>query len=153
MQVSHLSFGTLVPSTVGFDRFFTSAERLLSTDQSTAIKFPPHNIIRLDEHRYIIEMAVAGFTLEEIDVTVQEGVLSIRGTKSDETLVGTYLHRGIGNRNFVKTFQLSDSVEIRNAALTDGVLRIDLENVIPESRKPRKIPLTTTTSQLLTESK
>lgn len=150
MQVGHLSFGPLVPTTVGFDRFFDSVEKLLSVDQSTAVKFPPHNIIRVDDNRYTIEMAVAGFTMNEIDVVVQDGTLKVEGSKkSKELQKGSYLHRGIGCRDFTKYFQLADTVEVREASLSDGILTVELENVIPESKKPRKISLRA--PQLLTE--
>lgn len=152
MQVGHLSFGPLVPTTVGFDRFFDSVEKLLSVDQSTAVKFPPHNIIRVDDNHYTIEMAVAGFTMNELDVVVQDGTLKIEGTKREtDAKKGLYLHRGIGNRDFKKFFQLADTVEVRDASLIDGILVIQLENVIPESKKPRKISLRSS-PQLLNES-
>ncbi len=151
MTVGHLSFGPLMPTTVGFDRFFDSVEKLLAVDQSTAIKFPPHNVLRVDDNHYTIEMAVAGYSMNEIDVVVQDGTLKVEGSKkTKEPAKGVYVHRGIGTRDFTKYFQLADTVEVREATLSDGILTIQLENVIPESRKPRKISLRS--PQLLTES-
>lgn len=150
MQVGHLSFAPFVPSSIGFDRFFENFERLSDTTSQVS-KFPPHNIIRTDDYHFTIEMAVAGFSEKDIDVTLKDGVLSVEGEKKllTEDKV-SYVHQGIANRSFVKTFQLADSVEVRSAKLQNGLLRIDLEVIVPESRKARKIPLVTE-SQLLTE--
>jgi len=153
MTVGHLSFGPLVPTTVGFDRFFDSVERMLQSDLQPT-KFPPHNIVKQDEYHFVIEMAVAGFEEKEIDVTIKNSTLTVQGlkdTKDEDKL--EYVYRGIANRSFIKTFQLADSVEVHDAKLVNGMLRIELENVVPESRKARKIPLTTSTPQLLNEQK
>jgi len=151
MTVGHLSFSPLLPTTVGFDRFFDSFERLLQSDIQPA-KFPPHNIVRKDDYHFVIEMAVAGFEYKEIDLTLKNSTLTVQGLKEPKDDDKTdYVYRGIANRSFVKTFQLADSVEVRNASLINGMLRIELENVVPESRKARKISLTTASSQLLNE--
>lgn len=155
MNVGHVSFGPLLPTTVGFDRFFDSVEKLLQAEPSNNIKFPPHNIIRKDDYNFVIEMAVAGFDEKELDVTIKDSTLTIQGLKdvhdaSDAKV--EYIHRGIATRSFIKTFQLADSVEIREAQLVNGMLRIALENVVPESRKSRKIPLKVSQPQLLNES-
>lgn len=151
MQVGHLSFGPLLPTTVGFDRFFDSVERMLQSDIQPT-KFPPHNIVRKDEYHFVIEMAVAGFEEKEIDVTIKNSTLTVQGLKDIKDEEKTdYVYRGIANRSFIKTFQLADSVEVREAKLTNGMLTIALENVVPESRKARKIPLGASAPQLLNE--
>ena len=151
MQVGHLSFGPLLPTTVGFDRLFESVEKMLDAEVQPT-KFPPHNIIRQDEYHFVIEMAVAGYSDKEIDVTLKHSTLTVQGLKDSNSDEKTqYVYRGIANRSFIKTFQLADSVEVRDAKLVNGLLRISLENVVPESRKARKIPLTVSEPQLLTE--
>lgn len=153
MQVGHLSFGPLLPTTVGFDRFFQSVEKMLDQEVQHT-KFPPHNIVRKDEYHFVIEMAVAGFEENEIDVTVKNSTLTVQGLKNTVNEDKTdYVYRGIANRSFIKTFQLADSVEVRDAKLVNGMLTIDLENVVPESRRARKIPLSASTPQLLNEQK
>ncbi len=148
--VGHLSFGPLVPTTIGFDRFFDSFDRMLQSDVQPS-KFPPHNIVRRDEYHFAIEMAVAGFEEKEIDLAIKHSTLTVQGAKipSEEEKL-EYLYRGIANRSFIKTFQVADSVEVRSAKLVNGMLTIELENVVPESRKARKIPIATA-SQLLNE--
>jgi molecular chaperone IbpA len=137
-----LSFGPLYNATLGFDRFFDDVERLLNSDiQKTTSTFPPHNIIKLDDSRYLVELAVAGFGKDEIEITVENGVLSIIGSKSSKNEVGTYLHRGIGTRAFTKKITIADTVEVRGAEFKDGILRIGLENVIPDHKKPRKVEI------------
>lgn len=156
--MTYLSFGPLQNSTLGFERFFDEVERLLKTDvQKVSTSFPPHNIIKLDDCHYVVELAVAGFAREEIDITVDNGLLTIKGEKKDKDASVTYLHRGIGTRSFTKTLTIADTVEVRGAEFKDGILRIGLENIIPESQKPRKVEIGSEIKgfkpQLLTEKK
>jgi molecular chaperone IbpA len=103
--------------------------------------FPPHNIVKLDESRYIVEMAVAGFSKDEIEITINDGTLTVKGVKTDKEESVTYIHRGIGTRSFTKTLTVADTIEVRGADFKDGILTIGLENIIPESKKPRKIEI------------
>ena len=100
-------------------------------------------------------MAVAGFSQDEIDVELQDGTLVVKGEKRDQTEV-EYLYRGIATRSFTKSIRLSESIEVRGAQFKDGILKIALENVIPEHKKPRKIELSKelnfTKKQLLSET-
>jgi len=142
MTLGRISFGPLHHSTLGFDRFFDEAERLLKTDLTkVSPAFPPHNIIKLDDNRYLVELAVAGFAEAEIDISVEDNILTIKGEKKDKDTDVTYIHRGIGTRSFTKTLTIADTVEVRGAEFKDGILRIALENVIPEHKKPRKITI------------
>ena len=100
--------------------------------------FPPHNIIKLDDNKYVVEMAVAGFGQDEVDVEIHDGTLIVKGEKKDQTEVD-YLYRGIATRSFTKSIRLSESIEVRGAQFKDGILKIALENIIPEHKKPRKI--------------
>ena len=123
-------------ATVGFDRL------LDALDNSTINGYPPYNIVKVNDDQYRIEVAVAGFAESEIDVTVHENQLKITGEtiKGDE--VGEFLHKGISNRNFDRTFTLGEHVEVKNATVKDGILTVDLERNVPESAKPRKIVIT-----------
>ena len=142
MTLGRISFGPLHHSTLGFDRFFDEAERLLKMEsQKVTTAFPPHNIIKLDDNRYLVELAVAGFAEEEIDISVEDNNLIIKGEKKEKDTDVTYIHRGIGTRSFTKTLTIADTVEVRGAEFKDGILRIGLENVIPEHKKPRKIEI------------
>ena len=142
MTVGRISFGPLTHTTLGFERFFDDVERLLSMDvQKVTQSFPPHNIIKLDETHYIVELAVAGFSKDEIEITAEDGTLTIKGEKKDKDIEVTYLHRGIGTRSFTKQLTIADTVEVRGAEFKDGILRVGLENVIPEHKKPRKIEI------------
>ena len=142
MQLGHVSFGPLFHSTLGFERFFDDVERLLKADiQKTTTSFPPHNILKLDENRYVVELAVAGFSKDEIEVTAEDGTLTIKGDRKEKDSNVTYLHRGIGTRSFTKTLTIAETIEVRGAEFKDGILRIGLENVIPDHKKPRKIEI------------
>ena len=141
MTLGRISFGPLSQSTLGFDRFFDDVEKLLNMDvQKTISNFPPHNIIKVDDTRYVVELAVAGFSKDEIDISVNEGLLTVKGEKENETEV-QYLHKGIGTRSFTKTLTIADTIEVRGAEFKDGILRIGLENIVPDSKKPRKIEI------------
>jgi len=142
------SFSPLYNSTLGFEQLFGEVERMLEATpgNNSQTSFPPHNIVKVDEYHYVVELAVAGYTKEEIDITVDDGHLIIKGNKEDkaknaELADVTYLHRGIGLRSFTKTVKIADTVEVRGAEYTDGILRIGLENVIPERKKPRNIEI------------
>ena len=132
-------FTALYPQFVGFDNIFNELERLVDgTTPTRNTSFPPHNIIKLDDNKYVVEMAVAGFGQDEVDVEIHDGTLIVKGEKKDQTEVD-YLYRGIATRSFTKSIRLSESIEVRGAQFKDGILRIALENIIPEHKKPRKI--------------
>jgi molecular chaperone IbpA len=131
-------FATLYPQFVGFDNLFNELERIVEGQQSRNSTFPPHNIIKVDDNRFIVEMAVAGFGEDEVSVEIQDGTLVVKGEKSDKSEVN-YVYRGIGTRSFTKSIRLNDTIEVRGAKFKDGILTIGLENIIPEHKKPRKI--------------
>jgi molecular chaperone IbpA len=141
-------FGTLLPSTVGFDRMFDVFENII-TEKST---FPHHNIAKTEDNHYTVELAIAGFNQEEIDIEILKGTLHIRGSKEEKTEVN-YLYRGIATRSFHKTIQLADTVEVKGAELENGILKIYLENTVPEEKKAKKITIGKVASkqQLLNE--
>jgi molecular chaperone IbpA len=142
MTLGRISFGPLTTSTLGFERLFDDVERLLSTDvQKISSSFPPHNILKLDDNRYIVELAIAGFSKEEIDIEVADGTLTIKGEKNEKLDELQYLHRGIGTRSFTKSIKVADTIEVKGAEFKDGILKIGLENIIPDHKKPRKIQI------------
>ena len=130
----------LFRSTIGFDRLGRLLETSLTTDSVT---YPPYNIEKLGENAYRITMAVAGFGPGEIDLTVQDNALTIRGKAGAEPENVQYLHRGIAGRAFERKFQLADHVEVEGARLENGLLHVDLVRRIPEALKPRKIEIGT----------
>lgn len=148
------SISALYPSYVGFDQLFTELEKLVGKGQTVQSSFPPHNIIKVEDNKYVVEMAVAGFSKGEIDIQLDEGNLVIRGEKKDKD-ESNYVYRGIAARSFTKSIRLTDTMEVRGAEFKDGILKIGLENVIPEHKKPRKIAIgeeiSFTTPTLLTE--
>jgi len=132
-------FTELYPQFVGFDNIFKELERLVDgTAPTRNTSFPPHNIIKLDDNKYVVEMAVAGFGQDEVNVEIHDGTLIVKGEKKDQAEVD-YLYRGIATRSFTKSIRLSDTIEVRGAQFKDGILKIGLENIIPEHKKPRKI--------------
>lgn len=138
--MSKIHLNTLWPASVGFDRFIHEVEHMLNqTDAPT--QFPPHNIIKVDDNKYIVELAVAGFSKGDITIKTIDGVLEIKGDKSNQDKDVQYLYKGIGTRTFIKKLQLAETVEVRGAAFKDGILTIGLENVIPEEKKPKVIPI------------
>ena len=140
-QYSRISFGPLSQTMLGFERMFDDVEKYLSMDVQKTSTFPPHNIIKLDDNRYIVELAVAGFAKDEIEITAEDGTLTVKGERKEKETDVTYLHRGIGTRSFTKTLTVADTIEVRGAEFKNGVLRIGLENIIPDHKKPRKIEI------------
>lgn len=129
-------------NTVGIDSLFDRITRNIDMAANTG-NYPPYDIIRTGEEKYEIRVAAAGFTQEEISVEVKDGQLVIQGGHDAEVKAELdYLHHGISNRSFVRTFVLQDYVEVREAIMKDGILTVRLEREIPEAMKPRKIAVT-----------
>lgn len=126
-------------SSVGFDRLINAFEQMNSGETaSKAQSYPPYNIIKINERDYAIEIAVAGFKGDEIDITAEGNKLNVVGkVKAEQS--GAYLHKGIANRDFSHEFTLAETVVVRSADMENGLLIIKLENVIPEEKLPRKI--------------
>lgn len=130
----------LLRNTVGFDRFdrlFDSLGRL----EEAAPSYPPYNIVKEGDDAYRISMAVAGFGEGDIDVTVTENTLVVKGAQKDAGDESTYLHRGIAGRAFERRFTLADTIKVTGAGLENGLLHIDLVREVPEHKKPRKIEI------------
>lgn len=127
------------PWLIGFDRVF---DRLNSVSEQ-ATNYPPYNLIKLDSEQYRIELAVAGFSREELHVELAESVLTISSDieKQEDDEKTEYLHRGLAKRWFSRKFTLADDVIVEKVSLKDGVLAVDLVRVVPEEKKPRKFEI------------
>lgn len=131
----------LYRSSIGFDRMARLLDGTFSVD-SNASTYPPYNIEAIDDNRYAITLAIAGFKEDDIDIVVEKGVLSIKGKKDDDESPH-YLHQGIATRSFERKFNLADFVEVTGAELMNGLLTISLVKELPEEMKPRKIEIAT----------
>jgi molecular chaperone IbpA len=137
-----------------FDKYFVGYDGILKRFQEaseqiakTIPNYPPYNVLKVDDNKYVIEMAVAGFGKQNLDITIQDGNLTIHGyaNVSDEAIDDhNYLYKGIADRNFTRKFSIADTVEIKNAQLLNGMLQIWLENIIPDSKKPKKVDIVDT---------
>ena len=128
-------FNNYTPYTIGFDRL---VERLAQTTNTDT--YPPFNIVKEDEEKFKIEMAVAGFDKSEIEVTVADGMLSIKSVKENKD-DNDKIYRGISYRKFHKKFTLAEDVVVKDASLLCGLLTIKLEKILPEEKKPRTIEI------------
>ena len=130
------NFNQLTPYAVGYDKMFDNLSRYVD-NSVTSTGFPPYNIRKEGDYHYVIEMALAGFSKEDIEVEVADGTLSVRSDKKDDA--ADNLYRGISFRKFNRKFTLSDDIVVNDAALDNGMLTINLERVVPEEKKPRLI--------------
>jgi molecular chaperone IbpA len=130
------TFNTLFndPFFIGFDKMFN---RLTTTNQQSG--FPPYNVRKVDEDTYIVELAVAGFNKESIDVTEHDGALTIKGERPED--VEEYIHKGIAGRKFTRTFTLAEYMHVDSADLNDGMLYVVVKRNIPEEKKPKTIKI------------
>ena len=143
-----IDFSPLYRSVVGFDRLASLLETA-SVDAATG--YPPYNIERTDENTYRVEIAVAGFRPEELNIEVKENLLTVTGRKPANDDQRRFLHRGLAERNFERRFQLADYVVVTEAKLADGLLSISLKRELPEALKPRRIEISTSAQPELIE--
>lgn len=132
-----IDFSPLYRSAIGFDRLANLIESAASNGNAG---YPPYNIEQLGDNDYRISMAVAGFTQEELELSFQENLLTVRGNKQADT-GRNYLYQGIAERGFERRFQLADYVRVKGADLKNGLLHIELVREVPEAMKPRKIEI------------
>ncbi|MBS7558909.1 Hsp20 family protein [Pseudomonas protegens] len=133
------SLAPLFRSSVGFDRFNDLFESALRNEPSSS--YPPYNVEKHADDQYRIVIAAAGFQDEDLELQVEKGVLTVSGGKRDANESVTYLHQGIAQRAFKLSFRLADHIEVKAAALSNGLLNIDLLRVVPEEAKPKRIPI------------
>lgn len=145
---------------VGFDHIAKDLERLAQAHQKD--HYPPHNVVKHNDDEFLIELAVVGFKENDIDITMHDGILTVKGDRESRRDQNLYVHKGISGRKFERSFRLSEFVEVTGADLEDGLLTIHLERIIPEEKRPRKIlignyeekngNISTTKPELLNES-
>jgi len=135
---SAFDFAPYRRSTIGFDRLFDLLENSGLAQGSET--YPPFDLIQVDSNHYRINLAVAGFARDEIDITAQQNQLIVAGKKADDDRVD-YIHRGIANRQFERRFGLADFIKVTEADLKDGLLSVDLVREIPEAMRPRKVSI------------
>ena len=135
-------FNQLRPLSVGFDDVFDHFESMFDYDMVNVSNYPPYNIVKTGDNKYDIELALAGFNKKDINVSVENGMLTIE-SKEDKTKDkdGEVIHKGISKRYFKKSFTISDDVEVKGAELKDGMLRVSMEKIIPEAKKLRTIDI------------
>lgn len=144
-----MSYGkSLLPSTVGFDKLLTTIEefdKMFASGIDRKTTYPPYNIVKEGDNNYIIEIAISGFKRDEIDISLDRSKLKVTGNMKNYANMNSvpreYLHKGIAARSFEVAYTLNDTVVVKGADIVDGLLTIRLENVIPEEKKPRKIPI------------
>mgnify|MGYP003328528939 CR=1 FL=1 len=142
---------------LGFDHIFDRLESIQAHAKDT---YPPHNVVKVNQMNYIVELAVAGFNEEHIDLEVKDHVLTITGDRPQRRSQDEYVHKGISARKFSKSYRLSEYTEVTGAEMTDGILTVRLEVILPEEKRPRKIEIgkfnevinDNSTKELLTEN-
>ena len=141
VYINTLDIPSIQRFAVGFDRMFDELSR--TAGSLNASNYPPYNIIKETETIWKIEVAVAGFDESELDVEIVNNELVVTGAVNKENKVeAQYLHQGIAGRDFERTFALADNVEVKGAAVKNGILTVTLEHIVPESAKPKKIAIT-----------
>jgi molecular chaperone IbpA len=139
-------FNQLRPVTVGFDNVFDHFERMMDDhnfNEMVRYNYPPYNIVKTGDYTYDIELALAGFNKKDIDITMEDGILNIKSSveaTKDKDEDGV-IHKGIAKRYFSKSFTIAEDVEVKGAELKDGLLKVSLERIVPESKKPRTISI------------
>ena len=133
-------FNQLRPHTIGYDNIFEHFNEMFESPGLQS-NYPPYDIIKLSDSKYDIQLALAGYSKEDIDIEVKENTLSIKSVKKEEDDKVEVLHRGIAKRHFERHFTIADDVKVNNATLKNGLLVISLERIIPEHKKPRTITI------------
>ena len=147
--MNRIDLTPLYRSSIGFDRFGSLLDAAFQTEK-TATGYPPYNIEVVEENTYAITLAVAGFKQEELDIQVENGVLTVRGKKEQGDNAGKFLHQGIATRSFERKFNLADHIEVTGADLQDGLLTIDLVKEVPEAMKPKSISISGSNARVIT---
>lgn len=126
---------------VGYEPMFKRLEEAHESLSKVIPNYPPYNIVKVDDNKYVIEMAVAGFGKSNLDIEIQDGTLVVSGSSSLNDDTTAYIYKGIADRNFTRKFSIAESIEIKNADLINGMLKIWLENIIPDTKKPKKVDI------------
>jgi molecular chaperone IbpA len=127
------------PFFIGFNR---EMERMAHVHQAaTRQTYPPYDVLKLDEDTYQVSIAVAGFSKSDLDVSVDNGTLIVKGETKETEAEGEFLHRGIASRKFTRTFGLGEYMEVTGASIEDGMLTINVDRIVPEEKKPKVIKI------------
>ena len=124
---------------LGFDHIFDELERVSSHAKDT---YPPHNVVKYDNNKYDIELAVAGFSKDDISIELKEHILTIKGERGPRRDQELYVHKGISGRKFERQYRLSEYAEVTGADMTDGILTVSIEVILPEEKRPQMINIT-----------
>lgn len=141
--INTLDLPSLSRHAIGFERMLHDLNRSFAGARGNE-NYPPYNVIRVDDTHYTVEVAVAGFEESELDVELTDRVLVISGDRKTKTDSSGYIHKGISTRDFARSFTLADNVEVKLATVKNGILSVDLEIIVPEERRPKKIAITFT---------
>jgi len=137
-------WNSLRPFSVGFDSIFEEFDRMLESPERYNSNYPPYNIHKLSDNDYKIEVALAGFSKEDIELELKDSTLTIRN-KTKEKVINDesngVIHKGISTRQFERSFTISEDIKVKNAELKNGLLNVDLERIIPDEKKPRLIDI------------
>jgi molecular chaperone IbpA len=140
LTLRSLDIPTIHKFGIGFDSMIDEMMRMGSTQQS--LNYPPHNVLKIDDNNFVVQLAVAGFDEGDVQISVEGQVLTISGSTNKDNKYGAeYLVRGISMRNFERTFTLAEHVEVKTAEVTNGILSIELERIIPIEKLPKKIDI------------
>ena len=136
---------------VGFDDAYNRLAKIHDDVTKNIPNYPPYNIRKVDDNKYVIELAVAGFSKSDIEITLDDNKIIVKGNTKEEN--ENFLWKGIANRAFTRSFAIDDQIEIKDAAILNGMLKIALERIIPEHKKPRKIDVKDESDVVTTKSK
>ncbi len=140
LTLRSLDIPTIHKFGIGFDSMIDEIMRMSSAQQS--LNYPPYNVLKMDDNNFVVQLAVAGFDEGDVQISVEGQVLTISGSTNKDNKYGAeYLVRGISMRNFERTFTLAEHVEVRTAEVTNGILSIELERIIPIEKLPKKIDI------------
>lgn len=145
------SFSKQFNTTIGFEPILKRLNEMASTLPKIPT-YPPYNIKKVDENKYVIEIAVAGFGKQDIEIELQEDTLTVKGNVEAKDDVSEFIYKGIADRAFTHRFTLADTVIVKNADIINGMLKIWLDRFIPEEKKPKKIPIGATGSDNVPET-
>ena len=126
-------------SFVGFDRIWNELDNALTNSVDTSNVFPRHNVVKVDDTSFLIELALAGFDHDDLSVELEDGMLVISGEKEDSDV--EYIHKGISTKKFKRTFRLNENVEVKDAKFVNGLLTVNLSLVVPEEKQPLQIEI------------
>ena len=137
-------WNSLRPFSVGFDSIFDEFDRMLESTERYSSNYPPYNIKRVNDNNYSIEVALAGYSKDDIEVELKDNTLTVRNNNKDKIINeegNGVIHKGISTRQFERSFTISEDIKVKDAELKNGLLTIDLERIIPDEKKPRLIDI------------